>query len=305
MPKVTAPLFGFHASGTVAGSLTYRDRRKLKSVGLVPTHPDAQSLAQLYQRWLYHGGVQYWHSRSPAQKATFHAGAVQARIGDFAFFMSQYLILPPDLALWLRLDDNTGSTASDFSKHNNSGTLFGPAWVPGKIGSALAFDLVDDHIDCGNAISVQTPDSMTLTCWINAIPFDGIFRRVAWKRYVDGGGTQGFTLAFGSADNTLILNRYVDSVIIQVITPYTPNTWEHIAFRYDGANQEIYRNGLLVDGPVADARTIGMATDLLFGSNGAAQAIGSTLDDIRLYNRALTPAHILTIATQQLFPPPS
>ena len=304
MPKLTAPLFGFHASGTLAGSLTYRDRRKLKSVGIVPTHPDAQSLAQLYQRWLYHSGVQYWHSLSPAEKATFHAGAVQARIGDFAYFMSQYLILPPDLTLWLRLDDGSGSTACDFSRHNNSATLFGPTWVAGKIAGALSFDATDDYINAGNDVSIQTPDSMTLTFWGNTtVPLLTI-RRFVWKTYADGDGSQGYSGAIQDGPNRVAWNRFLDGALIQATAPFTTGDWSHFALRYDGANMEIYINGLLADTPVADARTIKMQSDLLLGGRTAIQAWNGRLDDIRLYNRALTPAHILTIATQQLFPPP-
>src|SRR5690606_1207656 len=51
-----------------------------------------------------------------------------------------YQWTPPPVAYW-KLDDNTGTTASDSSTNSFTGTLTnGPLWTPGHYGSAVQFN---------------------------------------------------------------------------------------------------------------------------------------------------------------------
>ncbi|MGC1951708.1 MAG: hypothetical protein WA970_03875, partial [Gammaproteobacteria bacterium] len=49
------------------------------------------------------------------------------------------------------LDEGIGTTANDISDNNNTGTLSGAVWSPGKIGQGLEFDGTDDYVDIGNS----------------------------------------------------------------------------------------------------------------------------------------------------------
>jgi hypothetical protein len=56
---------------------------------------------------------------------------------------------------WYKLDETSGTTASDSSGNAFTGTLAGnPVWTPGMINGSLAFD--------GNGDSVSVPDTNTL-----------------------------------------------------------------------------------------------------------------------------------------------
>ena len=68
---------------------------------------------------------------------------------------------------WWRLNEGSGSTASDSSGNNNDGTLVGnPQWVVGVAGSALEFNGTSDFVNCGNDESLDITGPITITCWM-------------------------------------------------------------------------------------------------------------------------------------------
>src|SRR5258706_16194343 len=67
-----------------------------------------------------------------------------------------------------KLDDALGITAADSSGSGNPGTLInGPLWTPGKVGTALSFDGVNDYVDLNNSPSLNPSTQITLAAWIN------------------------------------------------------------------------------------------------------------------------------------------
>ena len=84
----------------------------------------------------------------------------------------------------------------------------------------------------------------------------------------------------------------------QIPDSLVANTWYHIAASYDGSYQRIYLNGLLADEDetvVAPAPAVDMDQRLLTIGNmgvGSPHQFGGILDEVRVYNRALTDAEI-------------
>ena len=77
-------------------------------------------------------------------------------------------------AIW-RFDEGQGDVAEDSSiglyHHLNHCTLVGmntaSCWVPGQINTALAFDGVDDHLECGSDASLLAAEG-TIYFWLQA-----------------------------------------------------------------------------------------------------------------------------------------
>lgn len=70
---------------------------------------------------------------------------------------------------WWKFDETAGDTATDSSGQNHNGTLMGePQWQPsgGKIGGALAFDGIDDYIDCGSHEDLNLLGAVSVSVWI-------------------------------------------------------------------------------------------------------------------------------------------
>jgi len=71
----------------------------------------------------------------------------------------------PPIAHW-KLDDATGTLASDASGNGHAGTLVnGPAWTMGSIGGALSFDGVNDFVVVPhhNALNAS---ALTIAGWV-------------------------------------------------------------------------------------------------------------------------------------------
>jgi hypothetical protein len=74
------------------------------------------------------------------------------------------------------------------------------------------------------------------------------------------------------------------------------NTWSHIATTYDGANQRFYVNGVLVGTtPGAGSITVSNGSIRIGGdASSTGEFFHGLIDEVRLYNRALSAAEIVT-----------
>jgi hypothetical protein len=183
-------------------------------------------------------------------------------------------------------DEGSGTIAKDYSGNGNNGTLVnGPTWTTGKVGGALSFDGVDDYVNVNNVNPFQ--GNFTVALWLN---FSQVNKST--DNAIVGNGTptfnQGLHLGerggkayFGFYNNDTAGNQ---SLVI--------NRWYHITFIYDGA-QKIY-----IDGSRDAIRsTSGYQSSLLnteIGRYPWAQGhlMKGLIDEVRIYNRALSDAEI-------------
>ncbi|KKM16062.1 hypothetical protein LCGC14_1689630 [marine sediment metagenome] len=104
MPKLTAPLFSFRASGSLATEITYARSGKLNIVKSIPTHPDARSVAQLTHRVHFSNAVALWHLLSLSQRQSYTSPGNLLRLTGWQYFVKRYLIAslapPPTEALY-------------------------------------------------------------------------------------------------------------------------------------------------------------------------------------------------------------
>jgi hypothetical protein len=71
------------------------------------------------------------------------------------------------LVLHYTFDDYDGSNVVDESGTGNTGTVYGAGFVSnGVVGSAYAFDGVDDYVDCGVDASLQITGALTYAVWV-------------------------------------------------------------------------------------------------------------------------------------------
>ena len=81
------------------------------------------------------------------------------------------------------------------------------------------------------------------------------------------------------------------------------NTWTHLATTYDGANQRLYINGVLV-ATKAQTGAIAAANQPLRigGNNVSGEFFQGLIDEVRIYNRALSAAEITADMTTPVVP---
>src|SRR5262249_47856120 len=208
----------------------------------------------------------------------------------------------PGLVAAYGFSEGSGATTADASGNGNSGTLSGAGWTAaGHSGNALSFNGSGAFVDLGNGATLQLSGSMTVSAWIRAaaFPFDDaavVSKRTSSKvgyqldTTIDTGPrTIGFKL---TTPTGAMMARYGASAL-------QLNQWYYVTGVYDAAAQtlDVYLKGALdrgtLLGPVASAQQ-NSALNVNIGRRAGAvgYAFNGTIDEVRLYNRALSPAEI-------------
>jgi chitodextrinase len=195
--------------------------------------------------------------------------------------------------------EGAGSLTADASGNGIIGRLInGADWASGKYGNAIQFDGIAGSVSLGNPAPLQLSGSMTISAWINSSAFPIDDAAVVSKK---GSGSVGFQLdtTVDQGPRTIgfkLTDGSSQDMIRYGATALQTNVWYHIAGVYDAAAQtmRVYLNSVLDDGvllgTVASSQQ-DSAADVLIGRRPGFEFAG-TIDEVRIYNRALTQAEI-------------
>ncbi|MEE8476114.1 MAG: LamG domain-containing protein [Myxococcota bacterium] len=208
---------------------------------------------------------------------------------------------PPRLRGHWRADVIQGGTLRDSSRYGNHGTIEGePVEVPGYRGGAISVE-GDDYVVVSANCSLEVQSTLTVAAWIRPT-------RVGTQRVIRKvNGENGFSLFLSANGNVSIRLNDTNGLRVNSRQEYpTDGTeWMHIAATYDGNDIKLYVNGVL-DGQ-ASASTVldGKDAPLSIGATSTgADAFQGALDDVRLYNYALTEPEIQRLVSQPLLAMP-
>ncbi len=210
--------------------------------------------------------------------------------------------LDPALVGWWTFDEGSGNVAHDFSGNGNDGSFNGdPQWVDGWLGGALEFDGSGDFLNCGNDGSLAFGDAVTMAVWIrvNAV---GVDHKIGGNQDDANGGykmsmysNNKVEFEIRTAGNSAVLNRDTAGG-----TEFQVGTWYHVAGVYSLANGYIrtYVNGEL-DREMATTQVLGVSPGTLYIGcepyNTGGNNFNGAMDDLQLYNRALSAEEIQAI----------
>jgi len=127
---------------------------------------------------------------------------------------------------------------------------------------------------------------MTLEAWVNPSLLNGVWRDVIYK------GPDNYYLEADST-NAKPATRATSGGALFGTGALTTNTWTHLAGTYDGATLRLHVNGVQVSsraqtGPIAvSTNPLQIGGDTIYG-----QYFQGKIDEIRIYNRALSPTQI-------------
>jgi hypothetical protein len=83
---------------------------------------------------------------------------------------------------------------------------------------------------------------------------------------------------------------------INFLGAFTLNTWTLMTTTYDGAVMIVYKNGIVLTSSSASGSLTPGTNPLYIGyRNGSTEIFPGLLDDVRIYNRALSPAEIMAL----------
>ena len=188
-------------------------------------------------------------------------------------------------------NEGVGVVGADASGNANTGTLTnGPLWTSGKNGGALQFDGVDDRVRVNDADALDLSLAATFEAWVYPTVVPSGWRTILQKEadaYIfaaSGGGTP----ASGGMFNGVLH-------VASAPSPLPVNTWTHLAASYDGAQIRFYVNGVQVNTLAVSGSYEQNTNPLWIGGNALyGEHFKGKLDDLRIYNRALTAAEIQT-----------
>lgn len=200
---------------------------------------------------------------------------------------------PGDLVAHWRFDDGSGDVVRDDSEAGWDGQLSdGASWVPGRSGTALQFDgtrgmvttsFADDLPHWTVALWARSPSAPT------AAPASGPVHRE--RNFAINWNHMQPTFR-GTASVSVNGQWYAAS-----FGPLVADAWHFLVGTYDGEALRSYHNGALVEenfGPSGPASP--ETFPLRFGRHaGAEQYFEGTLDELRIYARALEPAQVTAL----------
>lgn len=196
---------------------------------------------------------------------------------------------------------------ADLSGSGNRGTVLGAAWTPeGAIGGAYTFDIRKKS----NVIRIPDRDSLdvtriTVSAWIKTMDKDE-----HWNRVVDKHWQEGYTLSMGGKLHDKMLAGLVFFEVgghsVGSDGSVADGKWHHLVGTYDGTVQRLY-----VDGK-QQKKTENWSGDIpknkhdLFIGNSMIKyetpeftAFDGAIDEVRIYNRALSQREILQLYAQR------
>jgi hypothetical protein len=203
---------------------------------------------------------------------------------------------PPGLVSWWRGEPTTSPTVLDSIDGNNGGFYAGttpaaPSYTAdGEVGGAFAFDGTI-YVQIPDAPSLQ-PAQITLEGWVYPTVLSASFQIViarspslaaaeTWWLGLHNGIPQFFTHS---------------SVLLAAPAAIPLHTWTHLAATFDGATKVLYVNGAQVAsqgglGPLVYA-PVPVGIGATWQNKTPAYLFTGRIDEVSLYNRALTPAEI-------------
>ncbi len=188
-------------------------------------------------------------------------------------------------------NEGSGTLLTDLSGNANNGTISGATWTTsGKYGNALSFNGTNALVTVNNAPSLQLTSAMTLEAWVYPTTVSNTWRDVIYKGndnyYLEGTSSNSSRPAAGAILGGVYGEVYGTAAL-------TANTWAHLAVTYNGATMQLYVNGVQV---ASHAQTGAIATSTnplqIGGDSLYGQYFAGRIDEVRIYNRALSVAEV-------------
>jgi hypothetical protein len=217
---------------------------------------------------------------------------------------------------WWRFDETAGQFISDSSGAGNQGFLGStaasdpddPAWAtPGRLGpSALTFSA--QNFALVPASNTLEPAVISVQAWVQASQSPGNFK------YIVGKGASGciaasYALYTGSQGGAAF---YIYNGSNFILSPEASASsvwngqWHHLLGVFDGSTVHLYLDGAEVGSgtPAGGAQIdygLSDSNDLLIGNYnpaGCSLPFEGNIDEVRIWNQALNPSAISTLATK-------
>jgi len=200
-----------------------------------------------------------------------------------------------DYVSYWRFDEGSGTNANDENTTNNNDGTLKPTgsesiWNSSSMYGdyALDFDGTDDYVDCGNDMSLNPTDAITIEAWVrvDTLPASSdkiINKQDAWLFDIRNPSGSTYEIRFYNYGGASGLN----SAAVDV------GKWIHATVTFDKDvstnNTKLYINGV-ISNQLTNLNTIPSNNNVIYMGSylGTSFYLDGTIDEVRIYNRALS-----------------
>jgi hypothetical protein len=191
------------------------------------------------------------------------------------------------LVAWLPMLEGAGTATADVTGGPAAVLTNGATWAPGRAGSCLSLDGVDDYVSIPSLPPAATP-YVTVAAWIQPSTstrqdYIGRWGASGQRQFLIASGITSGKFAFFASINGVATNSSGNSALTLV-----PGTWYHVVGTWSGAFARIYVNGALESSAAGAGSPLitSVVSPLQIGKSNDALA-ACLIDDARIYPRAL------------------
>lgn len=200
-----------------------------------------------------------------------------------------------DIVAYWNLDEVTGTIANDLSNYDNHGTLrnglnFSDDSISAISGAGLSFDGTDDYVEIADSDAL-TPEHFSISLWVLPTDLGGGSQNTIAKRDTSNNGSYVFEC------NGTSVNHYININGWELFRmTYVEDQWQHVVVTYDGSKIRGYINAQFKN-DVSVSGVLNNDPGPLYLGNTAysSRPFYGSLDEVSIYNRALTQSEISQI----------
>ncbi|MFZ3077291.1 MAG: LamG domain-containing protein [Candidatus Aenigmatarchaeota archaeon] len=212
---------------------------------------------------------------------------------------------PDGLAGSWNFDEGSGTKAYDNSGNGNTGTLTGmnntgnnlngtapSGWTAGKYGDGLGFDGANDYVNVGNGASLNITNAITISAWVNPVSLSVTYEIVIkdWDS-----SNNGYKLEKYGSYLRFRYNNGISYAHNTGTTPLVSNRWNFVSVAFNGTNTTFTVNGISetqasVGSLHSTTAPVYIGTYML-----SSNYFNGTIDEVRIWNRALSPDETVTM----------
>ena len=198
-------------------------------------------------------------------------------------------------------DSLKGSLLADKTPYENDGTIYGATFTTdrkGKANSAMSFDGVDDYIDCGNDESLRITNNLSVSFWFKNNVTPSTYNAYI-GRYKTSGNTRVWSISYDDGIRSYFSKNGASGIGTSALT-IENDVWYHFLVTFESGVVKQYLNSELKSTDDISTTVDSLYdtdTKLVIGARdeGTSNFIPANLNDVRIYNRALSETEIKTL----------
>lgn len=218
--------------------------------------------------------------------------------GNFYMFISSTGVFDPTADYRVMTDDGNGNLETDYDFDNTKYITFG--YAPQVIVErSIYFDGAVDYVDMEDALDLN-PSQFTISAWIKRDAADSGTKSIVSKR--NTAFTQGYDFRILNDNRIEVFWKNGSNQTLTSTTAIPDDEWHQVAVTYNGTTARLYIDGIedssgSKSAPVNTNESFYIAAA---GKGTSVQHFRGNIDEVRVWDRMLTPNQLRFIMNQEI-----